>query len=53
MWKYFGLARGKFTIITAPKFIEKLNVKKISLKKYSMNTVSQFYSDGRKSGFKI
>ena len=54
VYNYYHAKKNKCHIITmAPKFIEKLNVKKISLKKYSMNTVSQFYSDGRKSGFKI
>ena len=36
-----------------PKFIEKLNSKKIKLNDYSINTVKQFYKDGKKSKFKI
>ena len=36
-----------------PKFIEKLKSKKISLNDYSINTVKQFYDDGKKSKFRI
>ena len=36
-----------------PKFVEKLKSKKISFEKYSIETVKQFYKDGKDSNFRI
>tara|TARA_B100001142_G_C14060298_1_gene549369 strand:- start:41 stop:736 length:696 start_codon:yes stop_codon:yes gene_type:complete len=44
---------GCHIITMGPKFIEKLKSKKISLNDYSINTVKQFYDDGKKSKFRI
>lgn len=44
---------GCHIITMSPKFIEKLKSKKISLNKFSVNTVKTFFEDGRKSQFKI
>ena len=44
---------GCHIITMGPKFIEKLRSKKITLKNYSIETVKQFYFDGKKSKFKI
>ena len=44
---------GCHIITMGPKLIEKLKSKKINLNDYSINTVKQFYSDGKKSRFKI
>ena len=44
---------GCHIITMPPKMIEKLKKNKISLKKYSLNTVKSFYKDGYKSKFKI
>ncbi len=44
---------GCHIITMGPKFIEKLKSKKLSLREYSIQTVKQFYSDGKKSRFKI
>ena len=53
-YNYHQAKRTGCHIITmGPKFIEKLYAKRISLEKFSIDTVSTFYSDGKKSGFKI
>jgi len=53
-YNYHQAKRAGCHIITmGPKFIEKLYAKRISLEKFSIDTVSKFYSDGKKSGFKI
>ncbi len=44
---------GCHIITMGPKFIEKLKSTKISLNNYSIETVKQFYKDGRESNFKI
>lgn len=44
---------GCHIITMGPKFIEKLKAKKLSLHNYSVDTVKQFYIDGKKSKFKI
>ena len=44
---------GCHIITMGPKFIEKLKSKKLSLNDYSIQTVKQFYIDGKKSKFKI
>jgi transaldolase len=44
---------GCHIITMGPKFIEKLKSKKLTLNNYSIETVKQFYSDGKKSKFKI
>ena len=54
VFNYYQAKRCNCHIITmGPKFIEKLNSRKITLNDYSINTVKQFYSDGKKSKFKI
>ncbi len=54
VFNYFQAKTSGCHIITmSPKFIEKLNSKKLSLHNYSIETVKQFYNDGRKSKFKI
>ncbi len=54
VFNYYQSKRSGCHIITmGPKFIEKLYSKKISLNNYSINTVKQFYVDGKKSKFKI
>lgn len=54
VFNYYQAKRCNCHIITmGPKFIEKLYSKKITLNDYSINTVKQFYSDGKKSKFKI
>ena len=54
VFNYYQAKRCGCHIITmGPKFIEKLKSKKITLSNYSINTVKQFYSDGKKSKFKI
>ena len=54
VFNYYQAKRCGCHIITmGPKFIEKLKTKKIKLNDYSINTVKQFYSDGKKSRFKI
>ena len=54
VYNYYQAKRCKCHIITmGPKFIEKLNSKKIKLNDYSINTVKQFYKDGKKSKFRI
>jgi len=54
VFNYNQAKRIKCHIITmSPKFIEKLRSKKITLSKYSIDTVKQFYKDGRSSKFKI
>ena len=54
VFNYYQAKRCGCHIITmGPKFIEKLKSKKITLNNYSINTVKQFYSDGKKSKFKI
>ncbi len=44
---------GCHIITMGPKFIEKLKDNKLSLNNYSIETVRQFYIDGKKSKFKI
>ena len=54
VFNYYQAKRCNCHIITmGPKFIEKLNSKKIKLNDYSINTVKQFYKDGKKSKFRI
>ena len=54
VFNYFQAKRCGCHIITmGPKFIEKLKSKKVTLNNYSIDTVKQFYSDGKKSKFKI
>ncbi len=54
VFNYYQAKRCGCHIITmGPKFIQKLKSKKISLNNYSINTVKQFYIDGKKSRFKI
>ena len=54
VFNYYQAKRCNCHIITmGPKFIEKLNSKKIRLNDYSINTVKQFYKDGKKSKFRI
>ena len=54
VFNYFQAKRCGCHIITmGPKFIEKLKSKKVTLNNYSINTVKQFYKDGKKSKFKI
>ena len=54
VFNYFQAKRCGCHIITmGPQFIEKLKSKKVTLNDYSINTVKQFYSDGKKSKFKI
>ena len=50
---YQAKKTGCHIITMGPKFIEKLHAKKISLEKFSIDTVTKFYNDGKKSGFKI
>jgi len=53
-YNYHQAKRTGCHIITmGPKFIEKLYAKRIALEKFSIDTVLKFYSDGKKSGFKI
>ena len=54
VFNYYQAKRCNCHIITmGPKFIEKLKSKKITLNDYSINTVKQFYKDGKKSKFRI
>ena len=54
VFNYYQAQKCGCHIITmGPKFIEKLKSKKITLNNYSIDTVKQFYSDGKKSKFKI
>jgi len=54
VFNYFQAKRCGCHIITmGPKFIEKLKSKKVTLNDYSIDSVKQFYSDGKKSKFKI
>ncbi len=53
-FNFYQAQRSGCKIITMPlKFIKKLNEKKITLEKYSLKTVQQFFQDGKKSRFKI
>ena len=54
VFNYYQAKKNKCHIITmGPKFIEKLRARKIPLNKYSIQTVKQFYNDGKKSKFNI
>ncbi len=53
-FNYYQAKRSGCKIITIPlKFIKNLNKKKISLEQFSLNTVKQFFDDGKKARFKI
>ena len=53
-FNFYQAQRSGCKIITIPlKFIKSLNKKKITLEKYSLKTVQQFFIDGQKSRFKI
>lgn len=53
-FNFYQAQRSGCKIITIPlKFIKNLNKKKITLEKYSLKTVQQFFLDGQKSRFKI
>lgn len=54
VFNYYQAKRSGCHIITmGPKFVEKLKSKKISFEKYSIETVKQFYKDGKDSNFRI
>ena len=54
VFNYHQAKRSGCHIITmGPKFIEKLKLKKIPFEKYSIETVKQFYKDGKDSKFRI
>ncbi len=54
VFNFYQAKSNNCHIITmGPKLIEKLKSKKIPLHKYSINTVRQFFIDGKKSKFKI
>ncbi len=54
VFNYFQAKRCGCHIITmGPKLIEKLKSKKTPLNLYSINTVRQFFIDGKKSKFKV
>ena len=48
-----GIEGGCHIITMGPKFVEKLKLKKIPFEKYSVETVKQFYKDGKDSKFRI
>ena len=51
---YQQAKKCKCHIITmSPTLIDKLNTKKLPLKKWSIKTVQQFFADGKKSNFSI
>ena len=54
VFNYYQAKRSGCHIITmGPKFIEKLKLRKIPFEKYSIETVKQFYKDGKDSNFRI
>ena len=54
VYNFYQAKKTKCDIITVqPNLIKKIISKKITPKKFSINTVKQFFSDGRKSKFTI
>ena len=54
VFNYYQAKKCGCHIITmGPEFIKKLKSKKLSLNNFSIETVKQFYNDGKKSKFKI
>ena len=54
VYNFYQAKKTNCDIITVqPSLIKKIRSKKITPKKYSINTVEQFFSDGRKSKFKL
>ena len=54
VYNFYQAKKTNCDIITVqPSLIKKIRSKKITPKKYSVETVKQFFSDGRKSKFKI
>ena len=53
-FNYQQAQKTKCDIITVPpNLLKKIKSKKISPRKYSIETVKQFFIDGKKSNFKI
>lgn len=54
VYNFHQAKKSRCHIITmGPNFIEKLKSKKISMNEYTLQTVKQFYKDGKKSNFHI